>query len=588
MHAIWKLMLGDSFEEVYRYGIIINCSDGITRRLYPRFFIYSADYPEKVLLATIRDMGAYPCPWCLVPKSSIHEIGYIRDANWHVDAAHIDDAWRRDKVETARKFIYDQEQGVTSKAVEDQLQEQSLVPTENAFSSQLSEFLPNFHQLFVPDLMHEWELGVWKQILTHLVCILYAEKGGKVAEFDHHFQMVPSFGTDTIRAFGSMKVSEMKKMAVRNFEDILQCIIPIFDGLLPEPHNKIVIDLLFSTVTLHTLHKLWMHTDATLSITWSVTKDFGDILRKFKAVTCAAYETHELPKEATARQRRVAREVVAQIQASDSNSPETHVSTQSTPLQPSKPFKKEFNLQTYKIHSLGDYADIINPALKNFLPKLKIYLLLQLDSFKNQLVSSQPHTTLDPNALSIKDDRIFPHPLLYINYTTYDIHSETDIIHVGSDRCDVMVLADNDDPSAHPFCPADVIRLVHLISVFFQGYTDTLLGPSMIARGYMDPKDWENYYVDQFANRDMTMRYIGGGIGHQLPLLNIHMLPESFSVHSDQPETQDSTTSGFFNDTLDIDMEDSERMRTTSEDEDCDDNDDSSDLDDDMGIFAEL
>lgn len=59
--------------------------------------------------------------------------------------------------------------------------------TQNAFSSVLSEFIPNFFDLFVPDFLHEWELGVWKQLLIHLVRILYAEKRGRVEEFNARY-----------------------------------------------------------------------------------------------------------------------------------------------------------------------------------------------------------------------------------------------------------------------------------------------------------------------------------------------------------------------------------------------------------------
>jgi hypothetical protein len=31
--------------------------------------------------------------------------------------------------------------------------------------------------MFVPDLLHEFELGVWKAIFTHLMRILYAAGG---------------------------------------------------------------------------------------------------------------------------------------------------------------------------------------------------------------------------------------------------------------------------------------------------------------------------------------------------------------------------------------------------------------------------
>jgi hypothetical protein len=47
MHAIWRLLLDDKFMDAYEHGIIIKCSDSITRWVFPRFFIYSADYPEK-------------------------------------------------------------------------------------------------------------------------------------------------------------------------------------------------------------------------------------------------------------------------------------------------------------------------------------------------------------------------------------------------------------------------------------------------------------------------------------------------------------------------------------------------------------
>lgn len=47
VHAIWKLLLSEEFVEAYRNGIVIRCADGITRCIFPCFFTYSADYPEK-------------------------------------------------------------------------------------------------------------------------------------------------------------------------------------------------------------------------------------------------------------------------------------------------------------------------------------------------------------------------------------------------------------------------------------------------------------------------------------------------------------------------------------------------------------
>ncbi|KAI0703342.1 hypothetical protein C8T65DRAFT_258430 [Cerioporus squamosus] len=357
MHGVWCVLLSDEFVRACRHGIIVMCYDGVLRRLYPRFFSYSADYPEKVLLATIRDMGNCPCPRCLVRKQDINAVGTPQDMETRVNNARHDDEERRQKVAAARNLIYEKGRGVGSKPVDELLKAQSLVPTVNAFSARVPQFVPdgNFHALFVPDLLHEWELGVWKNIMTHLIRILHAEKGNKVREFNSRFRKVPVFGRDTIRRFVN-NLAEMKQIAARDFEDALQCFIPVYDRLLPEPHNTIVLDLLFLTAFLHGLHKLRMHVDTTLTITGVVFTRFTVALRKFKEVTCAAYHTTELPKEVRARARRQAASAIS-----------TSVSTAGAPAQPPQPpsapaaapRQKEFSMSTFKLHSLGDYVSSI-------------------------------------------------------------------------------------------------------------------------------------------------------------------------------------------------------------------------------------
>ncbi len=54
MQKIWALLLDPDFMEAYEHGIVIACADGITRRVYPRFFTYSADYPEKCVVSIFR------------------------------------------------------------------------------------------------------------------------------------------------------------------------------------------------------------------------------------------------------------------------------------------------------------------------------------------------------------------------------------------------------------------------------------------------------------------------------------------------------------------------------------------------------
>ncbi len=47
---IWSLLLDDEFMNAYKHGTVIKCADGVVRRLFPRIFTYSADYPEKYVV----------------------------------------------------------------------------------------------------------------------------------------------------------------------------------------------------------------------------------------------------------------------------------------------------------------------------------------------------------------------------------------------------------------------------------------------------------------------------------------------------------------------------------------------------------
>jgi hypothetical protein len=143
LHAQWDILLDDEFMEAYIHGIVIQCCDRIMRRFYLRIFTYSADYQEKyetfltsssvltncrVLLATIRAKGSCPCPRCLLPLSLVQNLGTVRDRRHRVIHARVDDEDRRNKVDSARDYIYKQHYAVDSEKVEDLLKTESLVP----------------------------------------------------------------------------------------------------------------------------------------------------------------------------------------------------------------------------------------------------------------------------------------------------------------------------------------------------------------------------------------------------------------------------------------------------------------------------
>ncbi|KAG2336124.1 hypothetical protein BDR05DRAFT_897144, partial [Suillus weaverae] len=92
------------------------------------------------------------------------------------------------------------------------------------------------------------------------------------------YRLVPTFGRDTIRKF-SANVSGLTKLAACDFEDLLQCAMPVFDGLLPEPFNGTVLNLLFELATWHAFGKLCMHTETTLYHFDNCTTRLGKVLR---------------------------------------------------------------------------------------------------------------------------------------------------------------------------------------------------------------------------------------------------------------------------------------------------------------------
>ncbi|KIK36743.1 hypothetical protein CY34DRAFT_93881 [Suillus luteus UH-Slu-Lm8-n1] len=340
-HACWEVLLDAEFLYAYRHGIVTKCADGIIRRVYPRIFTYSADYPEKALIATIKDMGLCPCPRCLMPKGLFSYLGLRKDMKSHLQNLRV---YVTTKVVKAREFIYAFGNTVDGAKVEDALGEGSWVPILNQFVEKLGPLGLNPFRMLVVDLMHKCELGTWKALFTHLLRLLYALPEGLqlVATLDERFRQVPTYHSGVICRFAN-NTSEMKKLAARDFEDILQCAMPIFEGLFPTVHDAAVQSLLYRFAEWHALAKLRLHSESTLAFLEETFKKLSQKLRKFRTDICDAFDTRELPKEKAARQKKFAQH------------PETH----KVPPESTGPRAKKFNMNTYKFHAMGDYVGTI-------------------------------------------------------------------------------------------------------------------------------------------------------------------------------------------------------------------------------------
>ncbi|KAJ6484247.1 hypothetical protein C8R45DRAFT_1215019 [Mycena sanguinolenta] len=181
MHAIWRLLLDEEFLHACEHGIVIECADGIFRRFFPRIFTYSAGYPEKVLLATIRNLGKAPCPRCYLPKEDIPDLGTVRDDKKRETLARTDEHVHNGTIARIRNWIYTLGRNVKSTTFDFWLLARSWTPTSNAFSDRLSKFTFDPFKMLVPDFMHEFELGVFKSFFIHLLRILYAHGNSSIA-----------------------------------------------------------------------------------------------------------------------------------------------------------------------------------------------------------------------------------------------------------------------------------------------------------------------------------------------------------------------------------------------------------------------
>jgi hypothetical protein len=125
--------------------------------------------------------------------------------------------------------------------------------------------------------------------------------------------------------------------------------MPVFDGLLPEPFNNSILNLLFELATWHAFGKLRMHTETTLYHFDNCTTRLGKALRHFRDNTCKKFATHDLPRETAARARR---RRLKSSKGKNARSERTNIDVEGDG--PSK--QRIFNLSTYKLHALGDYV----------------------------------------------------------------------------------------------------------------------------------------------------------------------------------------------------------------------------------------
>jgi hypothetical protein len=109
-------------------------------------------------------------------------------------------------------------------------------------------------EMFVVDLLHEVELGVWKAVFIHMLRLLDCQNENLKYELDRRqvsvnllrdctdsdspirFREIPPFGVDGIRRITTNR-SELKRMTAHDFEDMLQVGFNTLVNVASDPSN---------------------------------------------------------------------------------------------------------------------------------------------------------------------------------------------------------------------------------------------------------------------------------------------------------------------------------------------------------------
>lgn len=209
----------------------------------------------------------------------------------------------------------------------------------------------------------------------------------------------------------------------------------------------------------------------------------------------------------------------------------------------------------------------LNKYYQNFLPKLKAHLLPRVKAaLEKELHSDGPSRNMDIpigsthttsalieddieglDQLYFKNDRIYKHRLIRINYTTYDIRRAEHVVNPRTSHSCIMVLADHtadvnaqEHQAKDPFWYGRVLGIYHANMIY--------MGPGM--RDYrprtfnflwvrwfrnVDPIEWDKQHLQRVAFPPTTSEDAFGFLDPADVLRSCHIMPRLASgpVHID-------------------------------------------------------
>ncbi|KAH9026768.1 hypothetical protein EDB85DRAFT_1821615, partial [Lactarius pseudohatsudake] len=572
MHAVWNHLMDEAFTEGYTQGLVIRCTDGTERNFFPRIITYTADYPEKRVQAQ------------------------------RINSLRIDNEQRRQKVEAARKLIYQKGFAITSKRVQDIMGNHSMVPTRSS--------IPAFEGLF-PDednktildlifLLSTWHAYAKLRLHTDSTLKMLETVGTSLCQALRQFTSTTSarYATRELPREKNARVArQQNQLKPREIKATKKATRKATDTVKHKPFNM-------STYKMHCIPdypqaiRQYGTTDSystqTSELTHRLSKMWYRMSNKNRRYIQQIADRESRNRFYTAMCEELSKGQVPSASVSGNElegagpPPIAHPPLQHEEASPTDPGERYWMPKTdASTWDLGDwlYQHRGDPALREFRTRLHDHLRARIQGVP---YSGNEHnfTAKDRDEIIIERNHLHVHKTIRFKSTTYDAQRMEETANPQS-RADIIVLAHEDDKEGQPafpywharvvgiyhfmvrertgrsksssgltdarrmdvlhvrwlgldtvngrsgwraqrlhrvgflpdtdvlgpafgfLDPSEVIRMVHLIPDFVSGRTRFLLsGPSMAIQGPQFHPDGE------FSDRDLFMRYRGGGVGH--------------------------------------------------------------------------
>ncbi|KAH7868122.1 uncharacterized protein C8R40DRAFT_1164102 [Lentinula edodes] len=351
-------------------------------------------------------------------------------------------------------------------------------------------------KLLVVDFLHEFELGVWKTLFKHLVRLLYSLSDGteKVTELD-------SSSSTMTHALYQVSV-HIHIWGIYN----MTCAIPAFEGLLPDEHNARLMKLLYRLGEWHALAKLRMHTDLTLrdlntsrkartlnlfTYKFHVMADYVPAIRWFGTIDSYSTQLGELAhrlvkrlygltnkrqhKDQIARQyncskmlanARFAKKkadmkgktcaIPSNVAYDMAHAHQVRFGEGTGPEDLDIPLDVHHFMSNRRNHPVH-----LTPFLlqQHSDPAKKDHLLGRLKEIPFD--GDYEFTADERQDVIIAEEKIYAAKTLRINYTTYNVRRDQDVINPHTDHNTIMLKSPDTNPDAHPYWYAQVLGIFH-------------------------------------------------------------------------------------------------------------------------------